>query len=73
MPLTQKLKRLFLLSASSDTGKLRWFSLRFKKNGYHICLVEQYGAELHFNQISKADYLHIQSFFGKDTVFTYSE
>lgn len=73
MPLTQKLKSLFLLSANRDTGTLRWFSLHFKKNGYHICLVEQYGAELHFNQITKADYLHIQSFFGNDTVFNFSE
>ncbi len=72
MPLTQKLKDLFLKSGK-DTNNIRWFSLHFKKNGYHICSVEHYGVELHFNQITKADSIHIQSFFQNDTVFNYSE
>lgn len=71
MPLNQKLRELFLQSTS--TNKIMWFSLRFKKYGYHICSVEYYGAELHFNQITNLEAIQIQSFFQKDTVFQYKE
>jgi hypothetical protein len=73
MPLNQKLKDLFLQSANTVTNKIIWFSLHFKKNGYHICSVEHHGAEIQFNQITNAEAIHIQSFFPKETVFHYSE
>ena len=71
MPLNQKLKNLFLHSIRSN--KIMWYSLRFKKNGYLICSVEDYGAKFHFNQITNSEAIHIQTYFQKDTVFHYKE
>lgn len=73
MPLNHKLKDLILQSVSSETNSILWYSLHFKKNGYHICSVEDHGAELHFNQITNAEAIHIQSFFQNDTNFHYKE
>lgn len=72
MPLSHKLKDMFLIS-SHDKNNIRWFSLQFKKSGYHICSIEHYGTELHFKQITKEDSLHIRSFFQNNAVFNYSE
>ena len=71
MPLIERLRDLLLKSAINDRDSIHWFSLFFKKNGSVVYSVEHHGSELHFYQISKEEYIHIQSFFPRESIFHY--
>jgi len=73
MPLSYRLRELLLKSAINDRDSIHWFSLFFKRNGTVVLSVEHNGSELHFYQISREEYIHIQNIFPKESIFHYMD